>query len=164
MSSTFTESVSYTFTEARAREVMAHVLADFMAVATHGFVSRASIITWHEEIEYCVLKETIASFELQFVRPDAKRAGLRYVVHDDGSISGGVRAGGLDLYALPKDTKAKVCISYRDGAPRLAEVQKYLASRGWTNTGSLIGGTSERDRAYASDGYAIARQKVGDWS
>lgn len=164
MTSTYTQSTAYTFTTARAKEVMGSVHADFLAVAAQGWISRETILRWHEEIEYAVLHEVVASFELQFKKPDGTRAGLEYVVHADGSVSGGVRAGGLDLYGLPRETKVTVCLSYRQDAPRIASVREYLHRRGWGANGQRIGGEGTRDRAYASSGYAIQRNKIGDWT
>ena len=47
---TYTHTYTNTFTEARAREVMHHVLGDFVIVANRGMIALSTIQAWHEEI------------------------------------------------------------------------------------------------------------------
>lgn len=163
MTTTYTASQTSTFSEARARAVMRSVLGDFMNVASAGFILRETIQRWHEEIEYAVLKEAVDKFELQFTKPDGTRLGLSYAVRDDGTILEESKAGGVDVAGLPAQTRVTVCLNYRQGAPKIEEVQEYLRGRGWTNTGRLIEGAGDRDRAFSKDGFGIERSKVGDW-
>lgn len=163
MSTTYTFSRSSTFSEARARAVMGHVLGDFMSAASAELIERATLQTWHEEIEYAVLHEVVELFELQFTKPDGSRAALRYTVHDDGTVAGGAKAGGVDFFALPRGTRVGICLTYRDGARNLEKVRAYLRDRGWGPNGRLVGGASTRDRAFSKDGFSVARDRVGSW-
>jgi hypothetical protein len=163
VTTTYTASQTSTFSEARARVVMRSVLGDFMNVASAGLIRRETLQSWHEDIEFAVLKEAVDSFQLQFTKPDGTRLGLSYTVRDDGTILESSKAGGVDLVGLPPQTRVTVCLNYRQGAPKIEEVREYLRTRGWTNTGSLIEGAGDRDRAFSKDGFGVARSKVGDW-
>ncbi|UQA57425.1 hypothetical protein [Polyangium aurulentum] len=163
MSTTYTASQTSTFSEARARAVMRHVLGDFMNVASAGLIARETLLEWHEEVEYAVLHEALDTFQLQFTKPDGTRAGLSYTVRDDGTILEDSKAGGFDPHSFPPGTKVKICLTYRADAPKLATVREYMRSRGWKTGGSLLAG-ADRDRAYSKSGFGIARSKVGDWN
>jgi hypothetical protein len=163
MTATFTVSGTSAFTEARARAVMRHVLGDFMSVASAGLIARETIATWHEELEYAVLHEVVASFQLQFKRSDGARFGLEYTVLADGTVAGSSKAGGVDFHELWAGTPVSLHVTYRHDAPRLEKVLAYLRSRGWTAGGSRIGAVASRDRTYSKDGFGITRGRVGDW-
>lgn len=164
MTTTYTTSHTSTFSEARARAVMRHVLADFMNVASAALIGRETIQRWHEELEYAVLHEVVEAFQLQLTRPDGTRLGLCYTVRDDGTILEASKAGGVDFHGLPAGTRVGLHVSYRLGAPNLPKVSAYLQSKGWTTGGSAIDGASSRDRAYSKDGFGIMRAKVGNWT
>lgn len=163
MSVSHTMTATSTFSEARARAVMRHVLGDFMTVANAGHIAHETIRTWCEELEYAVVHEVVERFQLQLTRPDGKRAALEYVVRDDGTVQETSKAGGVDLYEFPAGTKPRLCVSYRLGAPNREKVFAYLRGRGWTTGGSMVEGEPSRDRAYSKDGYGITRSRVGDW-
>lgn len=164
MSATYTVSQSSTFSEARAREVMRHVLGDFMSTASTGLIARETIQSWHEDVEYAVLHEVVELFELQFTMPDGRRRALRYTVRDDGTVLESAKAGGVDFFALPRDSRVGLCLTYRAGARNIDKVQAYLRGRGWGSSGSLVGGAAVRDRGYSKDGFGMAREKLGDWT
>jgi hypothetical protein len=142
---------------------MRHVLGDFMNAASRGLMSRERLQAWHEDVEYAVLAEVLETFELQFTLPGERRVALRYTVRDDGTVLGGAKAGGIDFYALPEDTRVGLHVVYRAGARNLDKVQSYLRGRGWTTGGALIAGAPVSDRSFSKDGFGVARHKVGDW-
>ncbi|MFO0762675.1 MAG: hypothetical protein U0359_39925 [Byssovorax sp.] len=164
MTTSYTVSQTSTFTEARARAVMRHVLGDFMNLAGTGLIKRETLQEWHEELEYAVSREVVEKFQLQFTKSNGTRLGLTYSVKDDGSVLEESKAGGVDFFGLPADTKVGLLLTYRAGAPRLEEVRAYLRARGWTTGGSAISGDPVRDRAFSKDGYGVVRTKIGDWS
>ncbi len=163
MTTSNTVSQTSTFSEARAREVMRHVLGDFMGIASAGLVARETIQRWHEEVEYVVLLEVVEAFQVQFTRPDGPRLALMYAVRDDGTILEESKAGGLDFHSLPTGTRVAIRLVYRQGAKKLEEAQKYLTGRGWGAGASLVEGIVSRDREFSKGGFGIARGKVGDW-
>jgi Bacterial HORMA domain family 1 len=142
---------------------MRRVLGDFMNVASAGLVRREAIQQWYEALEYAVLHEVVDTFQLQLTRPGGERLGVSYTIRDDGTILEDSKAGGLDFQNFLPGTAVTICLSYRQGAKNLAEVQAYLRGRGWTTNGSLIGGVVNRDRAYSQGGFGVFRGTLGDW-
>lgn len=163
MTTSYTSSHTSTFSEARARAVMQHVLGDFMNVASAGLIARETIQKWHEEVEHIVLLEVLEAFHLQFTRPDGSRLALVYAVRDDGTILEESKAGGVDFHGLPAGTSVTIRLVYRVGAKNLDAAHAYLRSRGWGAGGSLVEGVVSRDREFSRGGFGIARGKVGDW-
>ena len=163
MSATRTTSQANTFSEARAREVMAHVLGDFMGAASAGLILRETIQAWHEEVEYAVLLEVVEAFQLQFTKPDGTRLALSYTVKDDGTILEASKAGGIDFHVLPPGTRPSIVLSYRQGAKNLEKLWEYLRARGWTTGATLVAGQASRDRAFSKSGFGIERGRLGEW-
>jgi len=91
VTTTYTASQTSTFSEARARAVMRHVLGDFMNTASTGLIARETIQRWHEEVEYAVIHQVVDTFQLQFTKPDGTRLGLSYTIRDDGTNLGGFK-------------------------------------------------------------------------
>lgn len=163
MTTTYAISQTSTFSEARARAVMRHVLGDFMAAANAGLIDRTRITGWHEELEFAVVHNVVDSFELQLTMTDGRRAGLIYRVKDDGSILEESKSGGLDFHALPPGTRVNVVLAYRPGAQNIEKVRAYFKERGWTTGGTLLEGAASRERAFSKGGFGIERNRVGEW-
>lgn len=149
-----------TFSEARVREVMKPVLADFMGCVTMGFASRERIMEWHDDLTYLLIQEAISAFELQLTRPNADPVAFRYEVSDDGTLFESSPSGGQKLYALPAGTQANICVTYRDEVK--PHVREEMRRRNW-GPGASLGGPAVRERAYSKDGYGLTRSRVGDW-
>ncbi|MDI1480548.1 hypothetical protein [Polyangium sp. y55x31] len=158
-----TASQASTFTEARARAVMHHVLADFMLAADAGLIKRETIQKWFDELSYAVAHNVVSSFQLQLKTPDGKRLALNYEVRDDGTVQEGSKGGGFDPYGFPRTTGVTIYVTYRKGAPNLEKVGAWLREHGWGPGGSLVDGNTSRDRAFSKDGFGVMRSKVGDW-
>jgi hypothetical protein len=163
MSMSGTATRASTFTDARARDVMLHVRADFAGAATAGLKDLNLLLQWHTEVEHAVLLQVVETIEIQLTTPDGKKLGLRYAIRDDGSILQGSKGGGVDFFSLPKGTKLGLLITYVAGAKNLEAAQAYLHQRGWGPGGAVLQGTEARDRAFSKDGFGISRSKVGDW-
>lgn len=164
MTTSYTTTQTSTFTEARARAVMHHVLEDFMLAASANLIARDTIQRWFEELSYAVENNVVRAFQLQLTTPTEKRMALNYEVLDDGTVLGESKGGGFDPYGLPQGTRVGLCVTFNRSAPRYAKVNAYLVEKcGWGSSGILVEGNMSRDRAYSKDGFGFARSKVGDW-
>jgi hypothetical protein len=161
MSATYSASYSSTYTEARARKVMMKVTTDLTVICNSGFLKNETKDYWEKSILYCMDKEALQSFELQFEPPNSLKRGLRYILSDDGSLIEDSKAGGIDYGNLPDGTKVNIVITLKDSRRNMVIDQ--LQNWGWGSNGEYLKANASRDLAYSKDGYGLERQKVGDW-
>jgi hypothetical protein len=160
---TYTISRSSTFTEARVRNVMLEVGADFYALAAPGLISLATAMKWTEELTFILLHQAAQGFQIQLRCEGYWPIALDYRVSADGSILESGTAGGIDYFALAPGTTAMLFVDLNFSARNIAIVRTYLNGRSWGTNGEAIKGVTVRDRAYAKDGYGVIRSKIGTW-
>jgi hypothetical protein len=161
-SSTYTESSSSTYTESRARVVMRKVFADLLGITSRGFLALDRAQRWVDEIKYCLDKEAVEFFEIQFRLPSGESKGLQYEVSDDGTLSEDSRSGGMDYFDLPDGTKVHLVVRLKSTHRHLVVPQ--LTLWGWGFNGTMLEGQVVRDHAYSKSGYGMIRKRVGEWS
>src|SRR6266849_5030075 len=108
MIGTATASRAGTMTEARVREVMQKVAANFTNFVVAGLVRREVANSWRDDLIYLQVQEALDFFEMQLRTPQGERFGLRYTVRADGSVQQDSASGGLDVYGLPLGTCASL--------------------------------------------------------
>jgi hypothetical protein len=160
MSTTLTRS--NTFSEARARDVMLEVGADFYAVAAAGLISWDDAQKWTEEISFILIHQAAIRFQIQLQCQGYAPRALDYRVSADGSVLESGTAGGINYFALPPGTRATLYVEWNSYARDFVMVQQYLYARGWTPA-SAVDGAMARDRVYSKDQYGVVRSKVGTW-
>jgi hypothetical protein len=152
-----------TFSEARARDVMLEIGADFYALAAAKLISWEAAERWTEELGFILLHEAAYGFQIQFHCQGHSPRALDYRVSSDGSILESGTAGGINYYGLPPGTVAGLLVQLNYGARKIAVVQQYLATRNWGIDGQAVEGAAVRDRVYSKDGYGVIRSKPGLW-
>lgn len=163
MTQTYTVTRSSTYTEARLRNVMLEVGADFYALVAPGLISFETAAKWTDDLTFMLLHRAANSFQIQLRHPGYSPIALDYRVSSDGSLLESSTAGGIDYFALGPGTTGTLFVDLNFSAPNIAKVQSYLRGRGWGTNGSAIVGITSRDRAYSKDGYGVIRSKIGAW-
>jgi hypothetical protein len=159
---TATRSQTNSFTEARLREVMPEVGADFTNMAGAQIIPFAVAQRWTEELVFVLQKQAARGFQVQLRSPGREPIALDYRVSSDGTVRESGRAGGIDYYGLPDGTTATLFVDLDDGSRNITEVRLYTRQRGW-GIGAAVVGEPVRDRVYSKDGYGVIRGKIGTW-
>lgn len=141
---------------------MPEVGADFYALAGANLISMTTASHWTAELTFVLQHQAAKGFQLQFTRPGANPIALEYKVSSDGTVSESSTGGGIDYFALPQGTTVVLFIELDESAKNIAIVREHTRAQNW-GTGSAVGGSAARDRAYSKEGYAIVRYKVGGW-
>ena len=162
MTNTITQSVTDTYSEARANYVLGKVYEDLLAMYTTGLLTKATCDTWRSELFYIVSKKALKHFQFQFTKPGGTKVGLHYELKSDGTINTNDKSGGIDYWNLPSGTTVYLLVTLDYESSRIAEVKEQIAKWGW-GTGSALDGTSEFLKSYSKDGFGFKQSKIGQW-
>ena len=164
MTSTYATSWTSTYSEASVRHAMARVLVDLTAMKNAGLITPGQVEKWHDDLLFVLLAEAGELFQIKITAPGRATVAIEYRVADDGRSLQDSRAGGINFEQFPKGTSASVVLQYRENAPSVERVRKYLASQGWGTNGHLVQGDAAQDRVYAKNNCGLTRGKIGDWT
>jgi hypothetical protein len=150
-------------TEARVRNIMVEVGADFFTIALAGLWAQAVAARLATELTYLLQREVVKSFQLQLSCAGYLPLALEYAVNADGSLHTADRAGGINYFGLPAGTTAKLFVELDYQAPQITTAKTYLMQCGWSFNGSAVTGNAAQDRVYSTEGYGVTRTKIGGW-
>lgn len=160
MSSTGSQSVTNTFTEARARDIMAKINDDFYSITMRGFTFLDNNPKWFEryriDILYILLHQDLKTFQVQFKHGGNENA-LQYIIKSDNSIQSNRDSGGVNYQNIHKDAEINIVIELH-GDPK---VWDELEMRGWRKNASMVTGQETNKGAYSKDGYGAAIKLIG---
>jgi hypothetical protein len=163
MSTTYTNSTTNTYTEARARYVMGKVYEDFIGLMTAEHITKEYADRMRRELFYLLDMRVLKSFQLQFTnRYGTRVGGINYEVRSDSTIAIDDQSGGIDFWGLDDGTTVNLFITKDLASPNLAEVNRQLIAWGW-GSGSALTGSSVYAKSYASGGFGVKQSIIGTW-
>lgn len=163
MTYTATAARTSTTTEARVRDVMQKVAANFTGLVVRGLVTEARADEWAEVVSYLLIAEALDGFQVQFDMAGRAPYCIHYAVSTDGSIRSDSPSGGLDYYGIAAGTPVTFCLNLT--AAKRAAANAWLKQRGgWTFDGKLLPGDDSDSRSFSSGGFAVTRSKRGTWT
>ena len=162
--SSYSDSSSETYTEARARYVMGKIFDDFHAMQYRGFSFLDQRPDWlqkmREDIFYLMTKKVLRSFQVQFFA-DQKEWAVEYTIKADGSIYQDDDSGGIDYYDIPARATMDVVVDWKHGTKA---VDDEMIHRGWTGKAAYFKGDLTDDGAYSKSGYGVTKGRRGSWT
>lgn len=159
---TKTRSATSTCTKSRVEAILDLFLGDVAAFVARGFLRQQSAVEWYRDLADVLLLEAVQRFQIKVTLPDGSERALDYEVSDDGRIGASDGSGGFPTHWVPSGSKLSLVLSWRTGAPKLAEARELLRARGW-GVGTMLEASSAVERTYSKDGYGVYRRIVGDW-
>lgn len=162
MHGTYTTSATTTWTDATIRYVMSKVAEDLLNQANAGLITRSKADKWRDDFSYLLRSQAVECFQVQFHRPDGRKAGVGYRVIEGGHVVIDDDSGGLGYFGFPDGTTASAVVSYRSDHPNIADVYAEMRRRGWGSGGKLMTGGSAGP-TYSQNGCGVERERLGDW-
>lgn len=163
MTTTYTNSVSDTYTIARAKYVLGKVYEDLLAIYQANIITKERCDNTRNDLLYLAENKVLKYFQFQFKKTDgAEIGGLHYEVNASGSISIDDKTGGLDYWNLPTGVRFTLLVHMDSSAPNYDTVNQELERRGW-GKGNSLSGTQEYLKSYSKDGYGYKQSKIGQW-
>ena len=163
MSYTITQSVTDTYTEARARYVMGKVYDHLVSLYMRSIITKDYADEIRRDILYLMDKKAVTYFQLQFKTPGgAEIGGLHYEVRADSTISLDEDSGGIDFWGLAKNTSVSLLVNLNRSSPNIAQVDRQLEEWGW-GTGTALTGSHRSSKSFAKDGYGLKESIIGQW-
>ena len=163
MSDTYTNSITNTYSEARARYVLGKVYEVLMNILMADLITKSFADEVRKELLYLMDKKALKSFQLQFRTPGGREiGGLHYEVRADSSISMDDDTGGIDFWGLDKNTKVSLLVTKDTSSAQIDEVNRQLAAWGY-GTGAALTGGYQYSSSFSKGGYGINQSIVGSW-
>lgn len=163
MSTTYTNSITDTFTIARAKYVLGKVYEDLLAMYQANIISKERCDKLRDDLLYLAGKKVLRYFQFQFKKTDGTEiGGLHYEVNSTGTINIDDKTGGIDYWNLPSNTSLILLIDLDNTSSNYDEVNLELKRRGW-GTGTALTGTQQYLKSYSKDGYGYKQSKIGQW-
>lgn len=163
MSNTQSQTVTNTFTEARAREIMTKINEDFRSIALRGFTFLDENPGWldkyKEDLLYVLLQQDLKTFQIQF-KYGGKEAALQYTIVADGTIHSNRNSGGINYRDIHKDASVGITMVRNNNPKVWDELQR---RGGWGTGGKLIAGSEMNKGAYSKEGFGAEIKLIGTW-
>ena len=134
---THTRTSSITATAARVADVLRQVRVDLINAERAGLTSAVTIKDWVDDLTAMLLANALVHFELRILDRSARiwRA-FRYTISDDGSLQEKGHGGGIDFFAAPAGSVARLTILRRPNLP--PETSRLIDELGWTSPGQFV--------------------------
>jgi hypothetical protein len=163
MSTTYTNSITDTYTVARAKYVLGKVYEDLLGLYQANVIRKERCDSVRDDLLYLAEKKVLKYFQFQFKKPDGTEVGgLHYEVNSSGAVNTDDKTGGLDYWGLPTGTTFNLLVQLNNSADNYKEVNEELERRGW-GTGSALSGSQQYLKSYSKDGYGYKQSKIGQW-
>lgn len=163
MSNTYTNSISSTYSEARARYVLGKVYEVLMNLLMVDLVTKSYTDECRTQLLYLMDKKALKSFEFQFHSLEGSEiGGLRYEIRADSSIVIDDDSGGVDFWGLSKNTTVTLSITKDLSSTHIEEVKRQLTAWGY-GPGSALTGTSTHIGSFSKGGFGVNQSKIGSW-
>jgi hypothetical protein len=156
MSSTFTQSYTSTYTEARARYVLQKAFDDLVGLFSHQVITKEQALDWYNELKYVIDIQAMKAFEFKVKNNGKEIKVWRYDVSDDGSLLENSESGGINFDDVPTSATASIVVDLVEDPKKKREALEYLHKQGWGN-GSFFVGTAKPDKAFSKDGFGLKR-------
>ena len=163
MSTTYTSSITDTYTVARAKYVLGKVYEDLLAMYQANVITKERCDKLRDDLLFLAEKRVLRYFQFQLKKTDgAEIGGLHYEVNSSGTINTDDKTGGIDYWGLPSNTKLILLVDLNNSAANYDEVNEELERRGW-GTGAALSGTQQYLKTYSKDGFGFKQSKIGQW-
>lgn len=163
MISTYSDSQSDTYTEARAQYVLGKIFDDFHNIGYRGFDyferNPDQLRKWREDIYFLMTKKVLKKFQVKFAA-DGKEWAVEYTIKSDGSIQQDDYSGGVDYWEIPAHASIGIVATWDR---HKKDVETHMQSRGWVGGGSYVEGDLIDDGAYSKSGYGATKGRRGAW-
>lgn len=163
MTITYTNSVTETYTIARAKYVLGKVYEDLLALYQANIITKERCDKTRDDLLYLAEKKVMKYFQFQLKKADdTEVGGLHYEVNSSGAINIDDKTGGIDYWNLPTGTKFNLLVQLDNSSSNYDEVNQELERRGW-GKGNSLSGTQQYLKTYSKDGYGYKQSKIGQW-
>jgi len=136
------------------------VFSDIVQLRSRGFLSDARAEGWKEILEYGLIANGLAKFEILLTTPEGKKEAYHYRVMDDGTLSSNDSSGGINFYGYPEKTSASIVLTRREGFVNDKRFNELLKQYGWGNDGTYLVGTEVHEKSFSKNGYGITRSRI----
>ena len=163
MSHTYTQSITDTYTEARAKYVLGKVYEDMIALFQAGILTKERCDSWRNDLLYIIDNRAMSYFQFQLFKSDGTEiGGLHYEQNSTGAITSDDKTGAIDYWNLPANSSVRLHVSLNTSSSKYIEVNTELNNRGW-GTGNSLNGTQQYLKSYSKDGFGLKQSKIGQW-
>lgn len=158
---TYTQSQTHTYSEARANEVTGKIYEDLLNLMIRGLITKETADRIRQDLLFLQGLKALDYVEFQFRNTGGTIiGGLHYKLEAYDFIYSNDDSGGVNFWGLPSSTKVNFLFSLDRTSSKIGEADEYTKNWG---TGSKLEGTETHLKSYSKDGYGFNQSKIGSW-